>query len=213
MRPAPRSQDWEDRTLCVGMSPTSAIEAAKLGARLMSFANGPWEKYRETHLAPYLATFRENHSRAPGPLVLAENVIVHEDRERAYEIATEYFGNYFQSVREFYQTGGSHIQTAKGYEAYAAAAKIVAEIPEEVLRKGYVDMSLHGTPADILEKLRERRRVLGHPFDMCALIDVGDMPFSIAERCVRLIGEAIIPVVHQWDRDFNTEAALAPAAE
>jgi hypothetical protein len=39
------------------------------------------------------------------------------------------------------------------------------------------------------------------------------MPFSIAERCVRLIGEAIIPVVHQWDRDFNTEAALAPAAE
>src|SRR5262249_9675322 len=77
MRPAPLSTDWADRTLCVGMSPTSAVEAGRLGGRLMSFAQGPWESYRETHLAPYLAAFRESHAREPGPLVLALTAIVH----------------------------------------------------------------------------------------------------------------------------------------
>ena len=87
MRPSPRSTDWEDRTLCVGMSPASVVEAGRLGARLMSFAQVPWEMYKETHLAPYLASFRETQRREPGPIVLAENVIVHEDRERARELA------------------------------------------------------------------------------------------------------------------------------
>jgi alkanesulfonate monooxygenase SsuD/methylene tetrahydromethanopterin reductase-like flavin-dependent oxidoreductase (luciferase family) len=213
MRPAPRSTNWEGRTLCVGMSPASAVEAARLGGRLMSFAQGPWEIYKETHLAPYLAAFRESHNREPGPLVLAENVIVHEDRERAYEIASEYYGNYHESVQEFYQLGGSHLKNLKGYEAYANVAERTAQFTKEELRKGYVDMSLHGTPKDVLEKLRERRRILGHPFDLCALVDVGDMPSDIAEECVRTIGREIAPIVHNWDHDFNEIETLAPAAE
>jgi alkanesulfonate monooxygenase SsuD/methylene tetrahydromethanopterin reductase-like flavin-dependent oxidoreductase (luciferase family) len=209
MRPRPLNPDWKNRTFCVGMSPASVVEAGRLGGRLMSFAQGPWENYKESHLAPYLAAFRENHSGEPGPLVLAENVIVHEDRERAYEIATEYFGNYHRSVQEFYQLGGAHFQGLKGYESYAEAAKLA----EDDQRTAYINISLHGTPADVLEKLRERRRVLDHPFDLCALVDIGDIPFSVAQDCIRLIGETIVPVVRDWDPEFRSSAALAAAAE
>jgi len=52
MRPAPRSTDWSERTYCVGMTPPSAIEAGRIGGRLMAFAMRPGEVFRYTHLSP-----------------------------------------------------------------------------------------------------------------------------------------------------------------
>jgi alkanesulfonate monooxygenase SsuD/methylene tetrahydromethanopterin reductase-like flavin-dependent oxidoreductase (luciferase family) len=210
MRPAPRSTDWDDRFLCVGMSPASVVEAGRLGARLMSFAQVPWDIYRETHLAPYLAAFRESHpGREPGPLVLAENVIVHEDRERAEELAQEYIGNYFDSMMDFYELEGENIHKVKGYESYAQAADATKHMARAEKRRGYVGINLYGTPADVIEQLRERRRVLDHPFDSCALVDVGGIPPQIAEDMLRLISREILPVVKGWDADFRVRQAEA----
>ncbi len=205
MRPAPRSTDWDHRMLCVGMSPPSAIAAGELGARLMSFAQVPWDVYRESHLAPYLETFRTKHGREPLPLVIAETIIVHEDRERARELAYRYAGQYYDSVMEFYRFDDGVMKGIKGYESYAKLTDDTAHLAHEEKRNGYVEQNLYGTPAEILEKLKARRETLGVPFDSCLLVDFGGTPTDVSEKTLRLLGEKILPVVHGWDAEFKGE--------
>jgi alkanesulfonate monooxygenase SsuD/methylene tetrahydromethanopterin reductase-like flavin-dependent oxidoreductase (luciferase family) len=214
MRPAPRSTDWADRTLCVGMSPASAVEAGRLGGRLMAFGLGGWEAFREGSLAAYLAAFRESHpNRQPRPMVLNENVFVHEDRERAFELASLYIGNTYDVTEQFYGLSTNRLDNVNGYEAYATLAKQFAQIAHEEKRKGAVAASLYGTPADVLEKLRERRRVLDFPIDLCITLSSGDMPIQVAEDSLRLFGKEIIPVVHNWDSDCRDRKARLAYAE
>lgn len=203
MRPAPRSTDWKDRMVCVGMSPPSAIAAGELGARLMSFAQVPWAVYRDSHLAPYLATFREKHGREPLPMVVCETIIVHEDAERARELAYLYAGQYYDSVMEFYRFDDGVMKGIKGYESYAKLTDDTAHIAQDEKRAGYVEQNLYGTPAEILEKLRERRETLNFPFDSCLLVDFGGTPPAVSEHTLRLVSEHILPVVQGWDADFR----------
>jgi alkanesulfonate monooxygenase SsuD/methylene tetrahydromethanopterin reductase-like flavin-dependent oxidoreductase (luciferase family) len=203
MRPAPRGTDWASRMLCVGMSPPSATAAGQLGARLMSFAQVPWSVYRETHLAPYLETFRAEQRREPLPLVIAETVIAHEDTERARELAYRYAGQYYDSVMEFYRFDDGVMKGIKGYESYAKLTDDTAHIAHEDKRTGYVEQNLYGTPAEILEKLRERRETLGFPFDSCLLVDFGGTPTAVSEHTLRVLGEKVLPVVQKWGRDFR----------
>lgn len=212
LRPAPRSLDWSERTYCVGMTPPSAIEAGKIGGRLMSFANAPWEVYKHTHLEPYKAALMEHHGREAAPIVVGDCVVVHEDEERAREMADKYIGNYHKIVTEFYDVKGEHLKTAKGYEAYAQSAEQLKGVSDEMARRGYIDLQLWGTPKQVIEKLRARRELLEHPIDLCATFGVGDMPRAETEACIKLFAEKVLPTIQAWDRPA-ARAASAAAAE
>jgi alkanesulfonate monooxygenase SsuD/methylene tetrahydromethanopterin reductase-like flavin-dependent oxidoreductase (luciferase family) len=175
------------------MSRDSAIEAGRLGGRLMTFTALPWEMYMQTCFEPYKEAFIATQGREPGPIVCGDCVYVHEDEERAREIAYEHFGNYVEWTQEFYQTGGEHLKKAKGYEDYAERAKMSAAVGSEVVREVFCSMQLWGTPKQILEKIRAREEMLGHPFDLCALFGVGGMDWDVLEECIKLMGRKVIP--------------------
>ncbi len=199
MRPAPRSLDWSNRMFCVGMTPPSAIEAGRIGGRLMSFASAPWEIYKETHLAPYKAALAEHHGRAAPPIVTGDCVIVHEDSERARELAETYIGDYHKIVTAFYDVKGEHLKSAKGYEAYAQSAEHLRAISDEAAARAYIDLQLWGTPQEVIEKLHARRTLLDHPLDLCAMFGIGDMPHRETVATIKLFGEKVLPVIKRWD--------------
>lgn len=204
MRPKPLTTDWDDRTYCIGMSPPSAIEAGRLGGRLMALPLGSWESFRDNNFHPYREAFREATGREPGPMVLGIPTIVHSDRERAHELSTRYFGNYFDSVQDFYKLRGDHLEGVKGYEAYADLSRQSRQVAYEQMRQAAADASIHGTPGDVIEQLRELRRVLEHPYDLCAQLDGGDMPAEVVEQSIAMLGRDVLPVVQAWDDEFET---------
>lgn len=195
LRPGPYNPDWSERFLCVGMSPASVLEAAKMGARLMSFSNTKWDVYREKSLRPYLETYERENGRAPPPILTGDLVIVHEDRERARELAEEHFRNYFYTVSAFYELSGDHFSKVSGYESYAMESKKISGMDQERVAQAYIDYNLYGTPADIVEKIHERRRLLEHPFDIAVIFEGGGI--SNADMCntVKLFGEKVLPKI------------------
>lgn len=198
IRPEPFNNQWADRTLCVGMSPDSVIEAARLGARLMSFSNTPWEVYLNKSLKPYLEAFEENHGELAPPIVTGDLVVVHEDEERARELANTHFRNYFQSVMKFYELSGDHFSKVKGYESYAKDAKKIGVADKSKMEDAYVEGNLFGTPKQILEKIEARRELLGHPFDICAIFEPGGISKADMLHSAKLFGEEISPVIKKW---------------
>lgn len=207
MRPWPRSKEWADRMFCVGMSPASAVEAGRLGGRLMTFGQGDWNAFREGSFAKYMESFRANQGKEPGPIIISENVFVHEDAERAKELATEYFNNNYDITEDFYGLSTSRLDNVKGYELYAEGSKVLRKLNHDEKRAAALSVALYGTPAQLLEKLRERRKVIGHPYDMCIAVNTGDMPVEVAEASLRLMGKEVIPVVRRWDSEFREKVA------
>jgi alkanesulfonate monooxygenase SsuD/methylene tetrahydromethanopterin reductase-like flavin-dependent oxidoreductase (luciferase family) len=196
IRPAPFSTDWSDRTFCVGMSPDSVIEAARIGARLMSFSNVPWQVFRTKSLAPYLEAYEQCHGKTPPPIVTGDLVIVHEDAERAEELARIHFTNYLHSVLAFYELGGDHFARAKGYETYALEAeKIAAVDSRKKMEEAYLSGNLYGTPAQVAEKIAARREILGHPFDVCAIFEPGGIALRDMLESARLFGTEVQPMI------------------
>lgn len=195
LRPGPYSTDWDDRFLCVGMSPASVVEAGVLGARLMSFSNTAWETFREKSLKPYLETFEREHRKVPPPILTGDLVILHEDEERARELAVEHFRNYYFTVSRFYDLSGDHFSKVKGYESYANAAPKIAKLGDDAIADSYVELQLYGTPDQVIERIRERRRILGHPFDVAVIFEGGGISRADMNNTVRLFGEKVLPAI------------------
>ena len=195
LRPGPYNPDWSDRFYCVGMSPASVLEAGKLGARLMSFSTTSWEIYRERSLRPYLETYEKEQGRKAPPIVTGDLLIVHEDEERARELAEIHFREYFYSVSEFYETSGDHFSKAKGYESYARDASKLKSLDQEIVAQSYVDFNLYGTPDQIIEKIRERRRLLDHPFDLACIFEAGSISVEDQTRTVELFATKVKPAL------------------
>lgn len=199
LRPRPLSTKWRDRLYCVGMSPESVQEAAKLGARLMSFAQKPWDLFKQESLDPYLETFRRVHGREPGPVVCGDLMVCHEDSERARELAFEYIVNYFHTIVKHYALMGEHFAKVGGYDNYASSAELFKAVGLEAMAAAYVEFNTWGTPEEIIEKLRERRRLLDHPMEMNMIVEMGGIAQEDMERSVRLFAERVLPVIREWD--------------
>lgn len=198
IRPAPFNTDWSNRLYCVGMSPDSVLEAARIGGRLMSFSNTPWPKYKEKSLIPYLDAFKECHGITAPALVTGDLVIVHEDSQRAAELANIHFRNYFKSVMNFYELSGDHFSKVKGYDSYANDAKKISSADTKKMEDAYVEGNLYGTPKEITEKIAARRELLGHPFDICAIFEPGGIALEDMLNSAKLWGERIHPVIKGW---------------
>jgi alkanesulfonate monooxygenase SsuD/methylene tetrahydromethanopterin reductase-like flavin-dependent oxidoreductase (luciferase family) len=194
LRPRPRA-GFGDRVYAIGVSPPSAVQAAELGARLMVLAQQPWEVFKAQALDPYLERWRELRDTEPPPVVAGQLVFCDSDSGRANELGREYVANYFSTVVEHYEIGGTHFESTSGYEYYASAAEFIAAAGLDTMAEMYVGVNTYGTPAEIVEQLRNQREILGHEIDVLQIVKYGGMTQAEAESSMRLFSSEVIPAL------------------
>lgn len=192
LRPRPTG-NFNDRVYSIGVSPESAVQAAVLGARLMVLAQQPWEVFRETALIPYQTKWRELRKTEPPPPFCGQLVYCDADAGRAAELGARYVKNYFSTVVEHYEIAGKHFQGTHGYEFYANAAEMITAIGLDEMANMYAGVNTFGTPAQILEKIAEQRRILGCELEVLAMVKYGGMSDAESEASMRLFASEVMP--------------------
>jgi alkanesulfonate monooxygenase SsuD/methylene tetrahydromethanopterin reductase-like flavin-dependent oxidoreductase (luciferase family) len=196
IRPRPL-RGFRDRLYAVGLSPDSIEQAAALGARLMTFSQQPWELYAQGPLASYRTAW-SGRQRGQAPLpVTGDLFFCHEDPTRAEAMAMEYMTNYFLSIVHHYELLSEHFRATPGYELYANASEAFRQVGLETAVRSYCSVQTWGTPAQILEKLRWRRELLGG-FELNLIVHYGGMPVEESERSLRTFAEEVLPELHRW---------------
>ncbi len=202
IRPRP-SRSFKDRIYGVAMSAESAPIIADLGATMMFFLQFAIENHMPG-VQSYRESFQKAHGRnAPAPLVI-DVCYCDEDAGRAEDLSQKYIAGYYLSVLEHYEFLADYHRSTKGYEGYAAAAEILKAAGKEKSLADFVEVQAHGTPQQILDKLYERRQILGD-YEWNLMASFAGMPFEAAERSLELIGKKVLPEVKSWGR--QAEAA------
>ncbi|HTY18178.1 MAG TPA: LLM class flavin-dependent oxidoreductase [Myxococcota bacterium] len=196
IRPRPL-RGFRDRLYAVGMSGDSVVQAAELGARLMTFSQMPWELYAQGPLKSFRDSWRSRHGSEPPPPLTGDLFFCDTDASRAEAMATEYMTNYFLTIVHHYELLSDHFKHTPGYELYANASEAFRQVGLETAVRSYVGVQSWGTPQAILEKLRWRRDLLG-AFELNLIAHYGGMPLEDAERSLRLFAEHVLPEVHRW---------------
>lgn len=196
IRPRPLA-GFRDRTYCVGMSPDSVEQAARLGARLMVFSQQPWESFAAGPLATYRKVWRECRAGEPPPPLTGDLLFCHPDPVAAEERGMRYMANYFLTIVRHYELLSDHFREVGGYDHYASAADLFRKVGLEKAVRGYCAVQTWGTPEAILEKLRRRRELLGES-ELTLIAHYGGMPWEDVEQSVRLFAEEVLPEVQAW---------------
>jgi hypothetical protein len=103
--------------------------------------------------------------------------------------------NYFSTVVEHYELGGTHFESTPGYEYYASAAEFIASAGLETMAEMYVGVNTYGTPAEIVEQLRNQREILDHDIDVLQIVKYGGMTQAEAESSMRLFSSEVVPAL------------------
>jgi alkanesulfonate monooxygenase SsuD/methylene tetrahydromethanopterin reductase-like flavin-dependent oxidoreductase (luciferase family) len=196
IRPRPLA-GFRDRFYCVGISPESVQQVAKLGARLMVFSQTPWELFRDGALAAYRKAWGEYQQGAPPPPLTGDLMFCHPDPGRAEQLAHEYMANYYLSIMSHYELVTGHFKSTKGYEFYGSAGDALRAVGLENSARIYTGIQAWGTPAQLVEKLRWRRELLGD-YELSLIVHYGGMPAELAEQSVRLFASEVLPELHRW---------------
>ncbi|MGH8596731.1 MAG: LLM class flavin-dependent oxidoreductase [Gammaproteobacteria bacterium] len=195
VRPAPL-KSFRDRFYSVAMSSDSVPVCARLGARMLTFAQKPWDQMLP-HFDTYRSLYEQAHKRpAPSP-VCVDFMCCDESAERAELLAREHMANYYVTVMEHYDMAGEHFAKLKGYGDYATTAEMIRAAGMEAAGNAFVDINTWGTPKQILDKLEARRRVLGD-FDLFCEIIYGGMSVENAEKSMRTFAQKVLPELRSW---------------
>lgn len=190
LRPRPTGP-FGDRVFSIGVSPESAVQAAVLGARLMVLAQQPWEVFKDAALVPYQEKWREVQGSEPPPPVCGQLVYCDEDAGKAEDLGQTYIKNYFSTVVQHYEIGGSHF--GKGYEFYKNAAEMISAIGLDEMANMYAGVNTWGTPSQIIEKISQQRSILECDVDVLAITKYGGMTDAEAETSMRLFADKVMP--------------------
>ena len=196
IRPAPLA-GFGDRFYCVGLSPESVEHAAALGATLMTFTQQPWSMYADGALKDYRAAWARHHASPPPWPLTGDLMFCDESAERAEEMAREYMSNYFLSIVEHYELMSEHFSEIKGYALYASAAEGFRAAGMDVAVDTYIGIQTWGTPQQILERLEDRKRLLGG-FEVSLIPRYGGLSREDAERSLRSFASGVLPEVQSW---------------
>lgn len=187
----------------VAMTPDSGIAAANLGGTMMSFVQLPWEQHHAA-VEAWRERFREVHpDKEPAAPVFSDFTFCSEDPEEAERVAREYLSKYYLSVIKHYDFDGEHWGKTKGYQAYQAGANAIREAGLEAAAEGFVQAQAWGTPDQIVETWTKRFEMTGDLRPAMAVSYAG-MPFELVEKSLRLIGEKVVPRLHELTREKAT---------
>lgn len=177
------------------MSPNSVQQCAKLGARMVIFAQRPWEA-QVVSVQEYRAAFKLHHGAHAPPIMICDFTYCDTDPARAKELGEKYVSRYLVSVLEHYELMDDHLKGKKGYESYGAAVDFLRAIGKEGMCQGYLDVTAWGTPEQIIEKFERRRDLLGE-FDINPCFRFGGMRYEEAERSMRAFATHVMPALRR----------------
>lgn len=190
----------------VAMTPDSAMAAADIGGTMMSFVQLPWEQHHAA-VEAWRDRFRKvQPNKAPGAPVFSDFTFCHEDPKFAKEIATKYLSKYYASVIRHYDFDGTHWADTKGYQVYQAGASAIKEMGLEKACESFVENQAWGTPDQIVEAWTKRYEMTGDIRPAMAVSYAG-MPFELVRDSLRLIGEKVVPRLHELKGDVETRGA------
>jgi len=190
---------WRERFYAVGMSSDSVPVVARLGAKMMSFAQKPWKDMTD-HFGRYRGLFAQHHPdrEVPAP-VCVDFLCCDESADRAEALAREHMANYYVTVMEHYEMASTHFSGMKGYGDYATNAVALQAAGMQKAANGFVDINTWGTPNQILEGLEQRRRDIGD-IDLTVQVRYGGMTHENAEGSMRLFAKQVLPELQSWRR-------------
>lgn len=197
LRPAPNPDyPWDGRLFAAAMSPDTVPIIAAMDVQMTTFMQFPFEQHAEA-LNNWRQLYRDAHNgEEPGPPIIQDFAICHEDEEEARRLAYEHINRYFLSVIKHYDFAGKHWRETPGYETYQAGADMIREAGMEAAADAYVEANVYGTPEQIVEKYAYRHELIGD-FLPCAAFSFGGLPFDEAEKSMKLFGEKVVPEVHK----------------
>jgi len=198
IRPRPRFP-IRDRLYAVASSDDSVVSAAKLGARMVMFADRPWPT-RLPAIERHRTLFPEMHGRPAPPPLIADFCVCTETMDGARELARKYMGPFVMSNFEHYELLGEHFAKVKGYDSYAAKVEVAKEVGIDGIIDGFMEASVWGTPDQVLRMLEARRDALG-AFELATSFRFGGAPIEVSERSLRLYAKEVLPVVQAWGKD------------
>ncbi len=204
IRPRPRFP-IRDRLYAVASSEDSVVSAAKIGARMVMFADRPWPS-RLPAIQKHRDMFPELHDRPAPPPLIADFCVCTPTMDGARELARQYMGPFVMSNFEHYELLGEHFANVKGYDAYAAKIAVAKEVGIDGIIDGFMEASVWGTPDQVLRMLEERRETLGD-FELATSFRFGGSPYEVSERSLRLYAKEVLPVVQSWSQDRANQAA------
>jgi alkanesulfonate monooxygenase SsuD/methylene tetrahydromethanopterin reductase-like flavin-dependent oxidoreductase (luciferase family) len=196
IRPAPR-RGFRDRLYCIGMSPESVEQAARIGARLAIFSQMPWAMWKETNYAAYRNAWRATHASEPPPPMTTDMMYCGESDAEAEDMARRHMVEYYLSVMEHYEIMGAHFKGVRGYEMYAQASDILQHIGKQDQADAYLMVQSWGSPRRVIEQLRERWETIG-PFELSVIPRYGTLPPAKAEASFRRFAEQVMPELRRW---------------
>ena len=195
IRPKP-SRSFAGRTYAVASSDDSIDSCARLGAAMVMFADRSWksrlpsiEQWRELHQ-------KYNDSPPPIPLV-CDFIYCHEDAAVAQARAEEHLSIYLASVLSHYEIMGDHFADLKGYDAYAKASGALNKMGDAGFLSGFLQATAYGTPQQIIDKLAERRALIGD-FEFAPAFRFGGLPQDQAVASMELFAAEVLPTLHTW---------------
>lgn len=195
IRPKP-TRSFKGRASSVAMSPDSAVQAGKLGVRMVLFSEKPYDQqYQSIDL--YRQSWRETHGTEPLPPMICDFTMCHTDAGRAEELAREHIGGYLASVLHHYEIASDHYKETKGYEHYASQVDTIKKLGFEGMYERYLSVQCWGTPEQILDKYAKRRQALG-PFNITGCFRYAGLPVEEAEASMRLYAKEVMPQLRQW---------------
>ena len=195
VRPRPYAS-FRDRFYAVGMSSDSVPVVARLGAKMMSFAQKPWEEMAP-HFDRYRTLYESHHHTAPPSPVCVDFLCCDESAELAELNARKHMANYYITVMDHYDMAGDHFRNMKGYGDYATNAALLREAGMEDAANAFVDINTFGTPRQIIEKMEARRKTLGD-FDLTVQVSYGGLTGEQAEKSMRLFAKEVLPEIQSW---------------
>lgn len=196
IRPRP-ARGFRDRFYAVGLSPESVEQAARLGARLMTFTQQPWEMYANGALADYRTAWNKHHESEPPFPLTGDLMFCDLSADRAEAAAREYMANYFLTIVKHYELMSEHFKDLKGYDMYANAADLFRQVGLDLSLQTYYEIQTWGTPRQILEKLEQRKQLIGG-FETLVIPRYGGMPLEDAEGSLGLFSEQVLPELASW---------------
>jgi len=190
IRPKPY-KSFHGRTYAAAVSPESSLALAQLGLGILIIPQKPWSEV-ENELKAYREIFQEvNGTPAPPPIVVGFT-FCHEDEDRAKEMASEYVGNYWDSIMDHYEFRSDHLKETKGYEYYGKFTEKIEQYGTQDVKDFFLDLQVWGTPDQCYDKIISTRDRVGSD-SFLAAFSFGAMPYDEVEKSMRLFAKKVLP--------------------
>tara|TARA_B100001146_G_scaffold33613_1_gene26956 strand:+ start:1252 stop:2325 length:1074 start_codon:yes stop_codon:yes gene_type:complete len=190
IRPKPY-KSFHGRTYAAAVSPESSLALAQLGLGILIIPQKPWSEV-ENELKAYREIFQEvNGTPAPPPIVVGFT-FCHEDEDRAKEMASEYVGNYWDSIMDHYEFHSDHLKETKGYEYYGKFTEKIEQYGTQDVKEFFLDLQVWGTPDQCYDKIMSTRDRVGSD-SFLAAFSYGAMPYDEVEKSMRLFAKEVLP--------------------